>query len=83
MNKRLKLTRLAAFLIVLAMLIGSFPAVYSEELEVTEEVPAEVVEVTEPEPADPVQPSYADTIIKDKPTVDHSSENEIDPGPTD
>ena len=50
MYKRLKLTRLAAFLIVLAMLVGSFPAVYSEELEVTEEVPTEVTEVTEAEP---------------------------------
>ena len=50
MNKHLKLTRLAAFLIVLAMLVCSFPAVYSEELEVTEEVPMEVTEVTEAEP---------------------------------
>ena len=50
MNKRLKLTRLAAFLMVLAMLVGSFPAVYSEELEVTEAAPEEVVEVTEAEP---------------------------------
>ena len=50
MNKHLKLTRLAAFLIVLAMLVCSFPAVYSEELEVTEEVPTEVTEVTETEP---------------------------------
>ena len=50
MNKHLKLTRLAAFLIVLAMLVCSFPAVYSEEQEVTEEVPTEVTEVTETEP---------------------------------
>ena len=50
MNKHLKLTRLAAFLIVLAMLVCSFPAVYSEELEVTEEVPMEVTEGTEAEP---------------------------------
>ena len=50
MNKHLKLTRLAAFLIVLVMLVCSFPAVYSEEQEVTEEVPTEVTEVTETEP---------------------------------
>jgi len=50
MNKHLKLTRLAAFLIVLAMLVCSFPAVYSEEQEVTEEVQTEVTEVTETEP---------------------------------
>ena len=50
MNKHLKLTRLAAFLIVLAMLVCSCPAVYSEEQEVTEEVPTEVTEVTETEP---------------------------------
>ena len=67
MNKHLKLTRLAAFLIVLAMLVCSFPAVYSEEQEVTEEVPTEVTEVTDD-----------DVRIEEQVTIDDDDDGESD-----
>ena len=56
MNKSKKLTRLAAFLVILAMLLASFSAVYGDEFEVTEEPAVEVYEVTEPEPAPEPEP---------------------------
>ena len=56
MNKSKKLTRLAAFLVILAMLLASFSAVYADEFEVTEEPAVEVYEVTEPEPAPEPEP---------------------------
>lgn len=64
MTKRMKLTRLAAFVVILAMLLGSFPAGYTEELEVTEEAYEPVAEVTEPasepepEPEPAPEPAY-------------------------
>ena len=76
MNKHLKLTRLAAFLIVLAMLVCSFPAVYSEELEVTEEVPTEVTEVTEAEPETAPVPEP-----EPEPEPASEPEPQVDPAP--
>lgn len=58
MYKHERLVKFAAFMIALIMMIGSVSIVYSEGLEVTEEVQAAPQEVTEPapEPAPAPQP---------------------------
>ena len=60
---------------------GDLAAVYPQDYSGIDTTPApvEMPVVAEAEP----EPSYTDTSIKDKPTVDHNSDNEIDPGPTD
>ena len=78
MIKRLKLKRLAAFLVILVMLVCSFPAVYSEELEVTEVEPEPVVEVTEPEPAPEPEPEPE---LEPEPAPEPEPEPESEPEP--
>ena len=50
MEKHVWLTRLTAFMVALAMMIGFVGIVYSEEENVTEAEPEQVEDVTTPEP---------------------------------
>lgn len=76
-NKSTALKKLAAILMALTMIIGSFPVVYSEEevvpenvTEATQEAPAEV---TEPEPAPAAEPepvAEPETVAEPEPDPD-------------
>ena len=84
MIKTKKLTRLAAFLVVLAMLLGSFSAGYTEATEVTEEPVTEVFEVTEPEPEPVPEPEpepEPEPIPEPEPEPEPVPEPEPDPEP--
>ena len=56
MIKTKKLMRLAAFFLIVTMLVGLLPAVYSEEENVTKEAAAPAEEVTEQVPAAEPEP---------------------------
>ena len=88
MVKRSWLMRLAAFMVVLTMLLGTVGIVYSEELEVTEPVeeqPAEVTEavpepVAEPEP-EPVAEPEPEPVAEPEPEPVPEPEPEPEPAP--
>ena len=82
MIKTKKLTRLAAFLVVLAMLLGSFSAGYTEGTEVTEEPAVEVFEVTEPEPEPEPEPvPEPEPEPESEPVAESEPEPEPEPEP--
>ena len=84
MLKSKKLTRLTAFLVVLAMLLGSFSAVFGEEFEVTEEPVVEVAEVTEPEPVAEPEPEPEPEPVAEpepEPVAEPEPEPVAEPGP--